>query len=294
MQDDQRLELVLAKPIIVIGAPRSGTSVLAWTLREHHSLAFFEEPRLLWKYGNDRKSDMLKPNDARPEVIRHIRAAFRRGVQHAGKTRICEKTPSNALRLGFIDRVFPDARYVHIIRHGLDSVLSIRAYWQGYAAGMRGKGRVRLRQRLGELNVARMPLYAREFLGRMAPGPLGRLLGPNVWGPRIPGVRGLLKDLDLLEVACLQWRMCVEAACHDGRQLGPQRYLECRLEQMSPDLIKTVLDFCELDDDPNVTKAFEQLFDPSLAGARKKQADPQEVELVMRWIGPTLHWLGDE
>ena len=117
---------LLERPIIVIGAPRSGTTMLSNVLSLHSSLGYVDEPRLVWRWKNDAKSDMLRPEDARPEVVAYIHAAFAKQVHEQGRTRLLEKTPSNALRMGFVDRVFPDAIYLHILRDGRDSVLGIR------------------------------------------------------------------------------------------------------------------------------------------------------------------------
>jgi hypothetical protein len=283
---------VLNKPIIIIGAPRSGTTMLGEFLEAHHSLYCAMEPRLIWRYGNDRKSDMLRADDATPRVVNYIRREFARQVQAADRSRLLEKTPSNALRIEFVNRVFPDAKFVHIIRNPLDSVLSIRSFWLGYSHGVTGIAKGRIRQRLKEAGVRRLPYYAMEAVGRLLPKPLSGLCGPRVWGPRLPGMRGLVRDLDLLEVCCLQWRMCVEAACQQGRKLPPDRYLECRLEDMSPDSMRSILQFCELEDDPAVWKQLEERFDPTKAGARKVQADPLEIQRINQWIEPTAQWLG--
>jgi hypothetical protein len=88
--------------------------------------------------------------------------------------------------------------------------------------------------------------------------------------------------------------MCVEQACFYGRQLPPGRYLECRLEQMSPALLDAVLDFCQLEMTPEVRTGFEQLFDQKLTTRRRSKADPQDLETIRRWIGPTMEWLGQD
>src|SRR3990172_3334542 len=99
---------LLRKPIIIIGAPRSGTSLLLSVLGEHRRLAVLSEPRILWRWGNDAKSDLLRAEDARPEVCRHVRSAFADRVREQRRERFVEKTPSNALRPAFVERVFPD------------------------------------------------------------------------------------------------------------------------------------------------------------------------------------------
>jgi len=199
----------LHRPIVVIGAPRSGTSLLSELLGGHRDVLLLTEPRLTWKYGNDRKSDMLRAADARPEVIHHIRETFGKQVREAGKRRLVEKTPSNALRPAFVDRVLPDARFIHIIRDPVQSVLSIRSFWQNHASGFTiAPGRVR--QRLKEVQLRRLPHYAKEVVRRAAPKFMRGAVGQNVWGPRLPGIQEMLNQIDLLDICALQWRLCTE------------------------------------------------------------------------------------
>ena len=286
---------VVARPIVLIGSPRSGTTFLGKLLSAHPAVHYLSEPRLTWRYGNDAKSDRLTAADARPEVVRHIRDTFGKAVAEAGKERLLEKTPANALRPGFVDAVLPDARFVHITRHGLDATFSIRAYWRKAAQG--GGGRIakgRLRQRLKEVELRRLPHYAKEVARRFAPKALTPMVGQNVWGPRLPGIEGLLKDLDLLEVCALQWRTCVELTREFGRSLPAERYLELRLEDLDPAELDRVLKFCDLPDDPAVRAVFDAQYDPGAAGARKLDADEAEVAVVMPWLRGTLEMLGYE
>ncbi len=286
---------VLEKPVILIGSPRSGTSFLSQLLKRHRTVAYIGEPRLTWRYGNDHRSDMLRARDARDEVVTHIRSAFSKQVLAEGKQRLVEKTPSNALRLDFVDRVFPDAKFVHIMRHGMDSALSIQEHWRGFSKGVRPRGQMKkgtIRQRLREIRWRQAPYYVKEIIRRVSPKLLSGVTGPAVWGPRIPGLDGLVRDLDLLEACCLQWRMCVESACHWGRQLPEDRYFECRLEDMSPGLVKSILGFCELDEDPDVMTYFYKKYDPQKASARTQRCTADERQTVLRWIEPTLRWLG--
>ncbi len=281
----------LDRPIVVIGSPRSGTTLLGNLLGTHPLLAQVEEPRLTWKFGNDDKSDMLRATDARPDVCRHIRQTFAKAVSDAHRQRLIEKTPSNSLRMEFVERVLPGCLFVHTIRDGVESVLSIRKFWEQYARGV-PKGK--LVQRLKEIDLRRAPYYAKEFLRRAMPKSFSGFVGKPVWGPRIPGIDGLLDQLELLEVCCLQWRMCVEQACLYGRQLPPGRYREVRLEEMSPELLADVLKFCQLEMTPEVQTGFQQMFDEGLTTRRKSAASAEDKETIRRWIEPTMSWLGQE
>jgi Sulfotransferase family len=280
---------VLTKPIVVIGSPRSGTTILGKILARHPDLVYLEEPRLTWRFGNDKGSDMLRPQQAREAVIAHIRASFAGKIREAGGSRLLEKTPSNALRMGFVDRVLPDCRFIHITRNGLDSVLSIRKFWEGHSGGIKPH---KVKQRLKEINLRRLPHYAKEMARRAAPGWMSGMVGPKVWGPRLPGMNGLARELGLLELCAMQWRTCVEAAVQYGRTLPSDRYLQYRLEDLSLESLPEILEFCELQPDTAVEEFFQQKFDPSLRGARKVDASEAEIREIMAWIEPTMRWLG--
>jgi len=280
---------LLERPIVVVGAPRSGTTVLGQLLARHPQLAHLEEPRLTWRYGNDGKSDRLLPADARPEVCTHIRRTFAAAVRNAGRRRLVEKTPSNSLRMGFVERVLPGCVFIHIIRNGTESTLAIRRFWEQHARGVKPR---KMFERLREVNPRQLPYYVREVVRRTMPRALSGLVRQPVWGPRIPGIDGLLKDLSILEVSALQWRMCVEAATQMGRTLPPERYFQCRLEDMSLDVMKRIFAFCKLEDSPEVWEAFHREFDPSKASYRRANASPEDLEMIRQWTEPTMQWLG--
>jgi hypothetical protein len=282
------VETALDRAIVVVGAPRSGTTLLGNLLAHHPQLAHLQEPRLTWRYGNDGKSDRLLAEDARPDVCRRIRANFAAAVKSQGRSRLVEKTPSNALRMEFVERVLPGCLFVHIIRDGVESTLAIRKFWQQHAHGLR---REKLWERLREVSPRQLPHYAREFVRRVTPRPLRGFVKPSVWGPRIPGIDGLLQDLTLIEVCALQWRMCVEAACTYGRTLPADRYLEVRLEDMSPELLTAILAFCQLDPSAEVMDALRRDFDKSQTSHRRGEALPEDIERVRQWVEPTLTWL---
>jgi len=285
MTDDE----LLRKPIVIIGSPRSGTTLLSQVLKHHPMLHLANEPRILWKYGNERKSDLLRRSDARSEVRSHIRREFANRVRQTGKQRLLEKTPSNSLRINFVDEVLSDCKIVHILRDGVQSALSIRAFWQNHSTGL---PKAQLRTRLREIKLRQVPYYAGEF-ARRALGKYGKgWVKPPVWGPRLPGMDGLVRDLELLEVCCLQWRGCVEAACNAGRKLPPHRYMECRLEDIEDELLQQIMEFCDLPPSTEVIEEFHKQFDPSQPKRRTPNADQAEIEQIREWIGPTLSWLG--
>ena len=278
-------DTLLRKPIIIIGAPRSGTTMLTRIFGQHPGLALLIEPRLTWRHGNHGKSDMLQPQDARPEVCRYIRRQFARTVRTKGGQRLVEKHPSNSLRMGFVDRIFPDCKFIHTIRDGRDAVLGMRDMWQNKSRGLRPD---QVRHRIREVRLRQVPYYAKEFIHRLLPRRAARA---NLWGPRIPGIEHMRRELDILDICCLQWRMCVELACQYGRNLTPDRYMEYRIEEFTPAVLERIIKFCELDHCPQMMEFFRADFDPEKPGARSRAADPADLDHIQRWIEPTRRWL---
>lgn len=284
-------EQLLTRPIVILGAPRSGTTLLSQLLKFHPQVYLANEPRILWKYGNDSKSDALQPGDARPEVVSHIRSEFASQIRAAGRERLVEKTPSNSLRVGFVDRVLPDAIYIHIMREGTESVLSIRKFWEQHATGVGGTTRRQIMRRVKEIKLRQVPYYAGEFTRRMMSKVVPSNKPRGVWGPRLPGIQEMVRDLDPLEVAAWQWRMCVEHVCRVGRTLPPERYTESRLEEFDEAEFERLLAFCQLESTPEVKEGFASKFQARPAQARSDAAESDEVKLVRELIAPTTTWL---
>lgn len=278
----------LQRPIIVIGSARSGTTVLAKLLSQHPDVHYEEEPRLTWRIGNDRKSDLLHREDARPAVIREIRARFAERVRAAGKARLLEKTPSNALRLAFIDAVMPDAIFIHILRDGVEASLSIRDFWTKHTTGLPAKA---LRKRLLEMRPSQVPHYAKEAVRRSRPKWMRSVVPPAVWGPRLPGIDAMVRELDPLDVACLQWKLCVERCCVEGRKLPSDRYLELWLEDLDAAALERVQRFAGLEPHPEVQRRYVERFERGRATSRKGGASSDDLERVREWVEPTRIWL---
>lgn len=288
---------MVTRPVIVLGAPRAGTSVLGRLLEAHPAFVHVKEPRFVWRYGNDHLSDILPASAARPEVIAHIHRHFDTMMGGQADVRLLEKTPSNSLRVPFIEKVFPDAQYIHITRNGYDAALSIRWYWRNFTKGLgqdrKGSKQSILAQRLAEVRPSQIPYYIPEFFGRLIPRPEG--VPRTLWGPRLPGMRRMVREMDLLEVAALQWRTCVERARIDGSALGPERYHELRLEDLNEDHLRDAFAFLGLDYAPAAQRYFNEEFVPASTVSRREalaQLTDAERSMLHRAIAPTTAWLG--
>ena len=126
----------LNKPILIIGAPRSGTHMVFRVLGASRELAHWRpsEAHEVWEADHHPAlrgwdSNVLEGSDAAPETIRRIRREF---LLVAGtKRRLLDKNPRNVLRIPFIEAVLPDARYIFIKRDGRDTTNSLINAWRG-------------------------------------------------------------------------------------------------------------------------------------------------------------------
>lgn len=84
------------------------------------------EPRYVWKYKNFHVGhDMLTKEHITPEIREHIVNYFKDQFLNNGEI-LLEKTPSNTLRFEFVYNLFPNAKYIHIIRNGVDVAFSAK------------------------------------------------------------------------------------------------------------------------------------------------------------------------
>jgi hypothetical protein len=128
----------LDRPMFIIGCGRSGTTIFARSLGQHEAVAYLNEPRLLWKAAFPRSdissrfarrlegSLLLGEADWHPANAELLRFFFARELQRKRKARLCEKTPGNEFRLELMRRIFPNARYLWIIRQGHQVARSIQ------------------------------------------------------------------------------------------------------------------------------------------------------------------------
>jgi hypothetical protein len=121
------------RPIFVVGCPRSGTTMLRTMLDAHPNISCGPESGIL-QYADrweTQHPDRLRQFGITPEQYHeHVRDLFAwMHVQRAaaqGKSRWADKTPSYAIRLPFIDALFPDCQVIHIVRHPRDVIDSWR------------------------------------------------------------------------------------------------------------------------------------------------------------------------
>lgn len=219
------------RPVVIVGAGRSGTKILRDSLCRLPGLGTWpcDEINYVWRHGNaSYPHDELAPEHARPRVRRFIRRRFERLAARRGLTQVVEKTCANSLRVEFVDRVLPEARFVFLVRDGRDVVASARRRW---------RAPLDLRYVLRKARF--VPLtdvpyygvrYLRNRIHRLLPGSGGRLA---FWGPRFPGMEELARSGDLAAVCARQWLRCVDRAEEAFAGIDPARVHRLRYEDFA-------------------------------------------------------------
>jgi hypothetical protein len=152
------------KPILIIGAPGSGTTLLYQTLCSHRDLAYINHNMLragIWRHGRfvgDRRKalfmlqnlihrdpDSTLPHEADMFWMRYFRdyynymtendyseemaAYFRKKVLQVQnlwrRPRFVNKNLQNSFRVRLLNSIFPDAKFIHIVRDGRAVAFSI-------------------------------------------------------------------------------------------------------------------------------------------------------------------------
>ena len=125
------------RPVFIVGCGRSGTTIFGESLSQHPEITYLNEPRHLWfssfpetdiwtkKASTRRGKLVLTGSDVDATRSRKLGRLFRFETIKTGKPVLVEKLPINSFRLPFIVDIFPDARFIHVARNGVEVARSI-------------------------------------------------------------------------------------------------------------------------------------------------------------------------
>lgn len=275
-------------PIILLGAHRSGTTWLGKVLSAHPALAYHEEPRHVWTWGNARTpDDRLTAEHARPEVVEHIRASFEESTRRRGRERMCEKTPSNCLRVPFIRAVYPDAKLLFVVRDGRSVIRSTGAIMD------QGVPTRRVVARALRTPVREWPAYA----GRVATILRQKLGGAplDLWGPHPPGWRAWVRQDPRDVVLARQWAATVGTAADDLDEPGAGSHLRFRYEDMARAPAETmgrIVGFLEISEGDTLIEAAVRSASPASIDRWRGELSAETLAQIRPHMEPTLNRLG--
>ena len=136
---------VFERPVIVLSAPRSGSTLLFETMARAPNLftiggeshRAIESLPGLHPSAHGWASNQLSASDASPEVIAAVRHSFAQSLRDRDgmaprpgqPVRLLEKTPKNTLRVPFLREVFPGAQFVFLYREPREVLASMIEAW---------------------------------------------------------------------------------------------------------------------------------------------------------------------
>lgn len=202
-------------PVFVIGCSRSGTTVTFETIAASgHFLHFDYELPQFWNslYGpisNGWASEAAGVDEARPE---HRDAALAYFYARLGAGPVLDKTCINTLRIGYLHKLFPQAKFVFIHRDGRDNVSSMMDGWRmGRSDGGFG---------------------LEKFFGP-SPTPVAINDGEfNEWHFFLPPGWRDYNHASLEEVCAFQWVSANRLALDAAAQLPSEQWIQVRYEDI--------------------------------------------------------------
>lgn len=228
------------RPVFVVAAPRSCSTLLFQTLARSEALwslgdeghAIFEgHPKLSPGRGavdsNRLTADLLDPKLARsiPERFA-LRVHDRNGRPLApgdAPVRLLEKTPKHALRIPFIDALFPDALFIHLVRDPLPNLGSIIDAWQS----------------------GRFITYPR----------FATVHGP--WSLLLPAGWQRMTTRPLEEIAAFQWYSANRCIAEDLARIDPRRWTAIHADELladPPAAVSRLCAFMEIEPDAELRR----------------------------------------
>lgn len=282
------------QPLIVVGAAGSGTRMLRDLLAQLPGCGTWrvDDTNFIWRHGNEHfASDELTADLVTDAVRRHIRRQFYCLAASRNLNTVVERSYANCLRLAFVDRVFPEARFVHLVRDGRDAAVAARERWQARPHVMNALRQARYMP-LRSVAVT-MGSYLSRRLGIGGSGK-GQ---PVVWGPRYTSLYEDLRHGTLLEVCAMQWKQCVDAATQYLRTLPRERFREFKYEEFVtvPEAqLMQIAEFAQVPLDAATSRRLTAAVRASHIGQGRELIDAEQFETLEVLLEDTLKAHGYE
>lgn len=196
-----------------------------------------------------------RPTSEQEERLRSLIAKL---LRYQGKDRFATKITGPA-RIGFLDAVFPDARFMHIVRDGRAVARSLMKV--GFWGGTWRERSVAWGGVLGEDELAHWHELGEEPLA----------------------------------LAALQWQALIRGAREEARQFAPDRYAEVRYEDFVADPHATIDEmtaFCALPDRPEPHEFLARRVEVRDMNRRSAALSATDREMLDELIGEELAELG--
>lgn len=275
------------RQVIVIGAARSGTKFARDILAASTEVAKVPyDVNYVWRLYNENVShDELDPASATPKVISAIHAQLNRLAKPKSQASklIIEKSVSNSLRVPFVNRVFPNAKYIHLVRDGRAVTESAMRLWTA-KPDLKA-----LTEKLRAMSPSNYR-YVLWFGSNFAKGLLSGRIGGRVWGPRYKGILDDVDHLSLAEVCAKQWQRSVELSLQDLSEIPSGRVFTLSYSQLvsDRDIVRDLAEFSGISDIETVLQHHRDSVRPGNDDKWRDQLHPQTIDRINQLLQPTL------
>ena len=275
-------------PLVIIGAPRSGTNMLRDVLTSLPGFATWpcDEINYIWRHGNvSFPSDEIPPERASPAIRNYIQKQFDWVANRYSAEVVVEKTTANSLRVPFVDAVLPEAKYIFIRRDGMDALGSAMKRWTApldipYLA-----------RKARFVPASDLPYYASRYLWNRVYRLFSREKRLAFWGPKMAEMDRILEQHPLDEVCALQWQHCVDQSAAAFSHISAERWLEIDYETVvtrPAETLARITGFLEIQVDPALIKAAVSGVRSDSVGKGRAKLAPDQLARLERLVGPTL------
>jgi len=296
--------------VFIVGSPRSGTTILGKILNSHKIISQWYEPYFIWDhYFRNHPHDERIKKEATPQISHQIYNAFLKYKKKTGSKIIVDKSPRNSLKIPFILDIFPNARFIHIIRDGRDATLSIHKEW------IRRKKIVsNSNQRFDYLTaiigikswLQRQPFFLDKiralwfethfhFINKSKHLNRLRWKMDVGWGPRFSNWEEILNKNSLFQFSAYQWSACVKSIMKYWPEIPDKNKIKIRYEDLlrEENIIKEILDFLEVQIDTDFLSSMPALKRNNYNKWQKELSKEQANEIA-HILTPMLIKLGYE
>jgi hypothetical protein len=274
--------------VVIIGAPRSGTNMLRDVLCSFEGVSTWpcDEINYIWRHGN-----LTYPSDELPEILatssvkKYIRKQFDWVAEKFDASIVVEKTCANSLRVPFINKIIPNAKYIHIVRDGIDVTGSAKLRWTAKLDIPYLLRKVRF------VPLSDIPYYAfRYFWSRFY-----RVFALEnrlaFWGPLLDEMNIILRNYDLNQVCALQWKTCVDSSDEAFSKIPDDRVFMLRYEDFVENPVEIILKILNFID---ISGSLDSIVDnvdyvsAKSVGKGRKALNYKEIQSLNKLIGDTM------
>jgi hypothetical protein len=230
----------------------------------HRDVGFLNEPKALWhkiysqedlvgSYSRGVAHYRLEATDVTPEISQAAHRLFGAYLTAVVSRRVVDKYPEQVFRLPFVRQIFPDAKFIFLVRNGWDTCKSIEQWSQRLGTQVKDET-----HDWWGVNDRKWHLLVDLLVAKDTE--LGQFTDE------------IKNFTDHSDRSTVEWILTMKEGLHWLKEL-PDCVYRVNYEDLvtnSQDILKELLDFCELPQDTKMFDYAEQTLNPVTA----KQAFP--------------------